>query len=128
MDKQGLSTEENNAIPIWRDADGVAHYDVPGALSFLTIAERLLIARLSVTVPIHHLSHGGVASSGHVATFPKPVGPMAAVLPRPPSEVTIARARSGAPSGGAKKQNRLYAARPSRVLEALYWLKEHNPY
>ena len=33
MDKQGLFTEENNAIPIWRGAAGVAHYDVPGALS-----------------------------------------------------------------------------------------------
>ena len=38
LDKQCLFTEENNASPIWRDADGVAHYDVPGALSCLTLA------------------------------------------------------------------------------------------
>ena len=86
-------------------------YDIPGVLANLTLAEKLLIARLSVTVTIHHLAHGGVASTGHVTTFPKPVEPMAAVLPRLPSEVTIVRAGRGAASGDAKKQSRLYTVR-----------------
>ena len=69
---------------------------MPDALTALALAEKLLIARLSVTVTIHHLAHGGVASTGHVATFPKPVESMAAALPRLPYEVTIVRARRGA--------------------------------
>ena len=66
-DKQGIYTEKNNALPTWRGADGETRYDVPVALTDLTLAEKLLIARLSVTVTIHHLSHGGVASTGHVS-------------------------------------------------------------
>ena len=94
----------------------------------MTLDEAILIARLSVTATIHHLSHGGVASSAHVATSPNPVDPMADVLQRPPSEVSIVRIRRGASAGDAKTLNRLYDVRPSRVLAALYWLNDHNPY
>ena len=94
-DKQWIYTEENNALPIWRGADGETHYDAPAALADLTLSEKLLIARLSATVAIHRLAHGGVASPGHVATSPKPVDPMAAALPRLPSDVAIIRVRRG---------------------------------
>ena len=122
-DNHGIFTEKNNAIPARRDAHGMVRYDTPCALAGLTLAEKLLIARLSVTVAIHRLAHGGVASAGRVATFPKPVGPMAEVLPRLPSDVTIARARRGATSGDAKKQSRMYTARRKKAMGALYWLK-----
>ena len=92
----GLCTENNNAIPVWRDAAGGKHYDAPEAPKCLTLSEKLLIARLSAAVTIHHLEHGGVASAGRVATFPKPAEPIADVLPRLPSEVTLARVRRGA--------------------------------
>ena len=106
---------------------GGKHYDVPVAPAGLTLAEELLIARLSVTVAIHLLSHGGVASTGHVATFPKPVESMAAVLPRVPSDVAIIRVRRGAAASADKKQIRLYTVRRRKVMDALHWLKEHNP-
>ena len=80
----GLLTEKNSAAPVWRDASGGKHYDDPDVLKCLTLAEKLLIARLSVAVTIHHLAHGGVASAGHVATSPKPVEAMAAVPPKTP--------------------------------------------
>ena len=127
-DKQVIYTYKNNAPPTWRDADGGKHYDVPVALSDLTIAEKLLIARLSATVTIQHLSHGGVASTGYVATFPKPVEPMAAVLPRLPSDVAIIRVRRGAAASADKKQNRLYTARRGKGADAIRWRKERNPY
>ena len=60
---------------------GVARFDLPAALADLAPSEKLLIARLSVTVAIHRLAHGGVASTGRVATFPKPVERMAVVSP-----------------------------------------------
>ena len=77
---------------------------------------------------IHHLSHGGVDSAGHVATFPKPVGSMAAVLPRLPADVTIIRAMRGSAGSAAKKKNRLYTVRRKKVMDAPHWLKENNPY
>ena len=120
-EKQGIYTEENNAPPTWRGADGRARYDVPVALTDLTIAEKLIIARLSVTVAIHRLAHGGVSSTGHVATFPEPAEPMAAVLPRLPADVAIIRVRRGAAASSSKKQNRLYTVRRKKAMDALRW-------
>ena len=106
----------------------MARYAVPVALADLAIAENLLIARLSVTVTIHRLAHGVVSSAGHVATFPKPADPMAAVLPRLPSDVPIIRVRRGAAASDAKKQNRLYTVRRKKAMDAPQWLKDNNPY
>ena len=69
-----------------------------------------------------------MASAGHVETPPKPFVPMAAVLSRIPSGVKISRVRRGANVRAASKQNRLYAVRASKVIDALRWLKTHNPY
>ena len=107
---------------------GVARYDLPSAPADIALAGKLLIARLSVTVTIHHLAHGGAASAGRVATFPKPVELMEAALPRFPAGVTTVRARRGAKAGLASKKNGLYAVRREKVLDAMRWLKGHNPY
>ena len=53
---------------------------------------------------------------------------MAEVLPRFPADVTIVRARRGAASGDAKKQNRLYAVRRKKVMGSTQWLMEKNHY
>ena len=127
-DKAGLFTEKNNAIPVWRDASGAKHHDAPDVPKCLTLAEKLLIARLSVAAAIHRLAHGGVASAGHVATFPNPAEPMAAVLPSLPSGVTFVRVRRGATARADARQNRLYTVRASKGIDALRWLKTHNAY
>ena len=127
-DNQGVFTEKNNAPPTWRGAVGETRYDAPVAIADLTPAEKRPIARLSVTVAIHHLAHGGVATTGHASTLPKPVGSMAAALPRSPADVTIIRGRRGAAGSASKKQNRLYAVRRKKVMDAPLLPKEHNPY
>ena len=70
----------------------------------LALAAHLLIERISVTATIHRLSHDAVACAGHVATFPKPVGPMAEVFPRLPPDATIVRLRRGAKDASDKKK------------------------
>ena len=117
-----------NSIPAWRDSAGVLRYDLPSALTDLTMAEKLLMAHLSVTVAIRRLSHGWVESTGRVATFPNPVDPMAEVLPRFPSDATIARVRRGATEGLTRKQNAIYAVHREKVLDALRWALGRNPY
>ena len=92
------------------------------------MVENILIARLSVAVTIHRLAHGGVASAGHVATSPNPVDPIGDVLPRLPSDVAIVRVRRGATAKASVMRKRLYAVRASKVIDALRWLKAHNPY
>ena len=48
-------TVNNEALPIWYDDIGEMQFDVPKELSSLTIAEKLLIARISPYVPIVHI-------------------------------------------------------------------------
>ena len=124
-DKQGIYAEKNNALPTWRGAGGEKRYDAPFAPTDLTLAEKILIARLSVTATIHQLAHGGVASTGQVS---EAGGPMAAVLPRLPADGTVIRVRRGAAASSSKKQNRLYAVRRKKVMCAPHWLNERDPY
>ena len=127
-DKAGLVTEKNNAAPLQIDASGGKRYGAPCVLACLTMEEKILIDRLSAAVTIHHMAHGGVEGAGHVATSPKPVEPMAAVRPRLPSDVTIARVRRGATARAAATKNGIYTVRAAKVIDALRWLKTHNPY
>ena len=53
----------------------MVRFDITGALAWMALTEKLLIARLSVTVKMHRLARGGVASAGDVAAFPNPAGP-----------------------------------------------------
>ena len=81
-DKQGVFYWENNAPPRWSGAEGKARYDFPDASAALTIAEKLLIALLSVTMTIHRHSNGGFSSTGRGAMFPRPVELMAEARPQ----------------------------------------------
>ena len=105
-----------------------ARYDIPDALSALTLPAKLLTERLSVTVAIRRPAHGGVASAGRDSTFPKPVGAAAEVIPRSPSGVTIVCARRGETSGDAEKKSRLYTARREKMTKAIYRSKAENHY
>ena len=113
-DRHWIFTERSNALLTWRDANGVVRCEIPVALADLTFAEKLLIARLSVTVTTHRLAHGGVASTGHVATFPKPIESIAELPPELPPDETIVRVRRGATEGLDRKKNMLYTARRKR--------------
>ena len=121
-------TERNNALPTWRDADGLARYEIPVALTDLTLAGALLILWLSVTATIQHPAHGGVASTGHVASPPKPIDPISAVRPRLPDETIIVSVRRGETEGLTRKKNMLYYERREKVLDAMRWMREHIPY
>ena len=68
---QKIYTWGNKALPTWRGADRAPHYDFPVALAAITLAGRLIKARISATVTVHRLAHGGVACAGHVASFLK---------------------------------------------------------
>ena len=101
-DKQRVRTGGNNALPTWRGAEVEAQYDGRGALADIALSEKLLISRMSATVAMRHLAHGGIACARQFVAFPKPVEQAAGISPRFPSDAPIARARRGATSGGAK--------------------------
>ena len=125
--QKGFRKKKHIAIALRRDASGEAHNDAPSVLPKPTSDAKLLIARLEVCMATHHLAHGGAETNCHFATPPKTMGPMAAGLPRLPSETTIARVRRKTRGGVAGTASRLYAVREANVVGPLNWSEPHNP-
>ena len=67
-------TCENQAFAIWYTEEGAPQWHVPEVLSRLTIAEQMLIQRLSPYVPVLHIRNGVMGLKGHVCSFPQEIG------------------------------------------------------
>lgn len=55
------------------------------------LTEQKLIARISPSINMHMLKHGGIASSGHCITFPQNINEPAQIFPRFPKEIQLIR-------------------------------------
>ena len=125
-------------LPVWyedgwaRDGNGrlqpvgAIRYDQPPELKDLTLAEKMLISRLRPAMSIQHLHHGGIASKGHVATFPRPIEDVAKILPWLPASVDVIRFKRQLE--GRQDGSRAYLVRHTKLREALRWLKKHNKF
>ena len=56
-------------LPTWKDSTGNLHFGLPPELRDLTEAEKLLISRTDLYVPLHHLRGGQLAVKGHVCAM-----------------------------------------------------------
>ena len=129
---------KNNLHPIWyeisnngsfvRDQNNnkVPRFDIPLELKRLSMAEKFLIRRCSNYIPSVHLSNGVFALKGHCVTFPQDISGMCNELPlRKESMVVFIRYL------GNKDTTDVYPktlrVNKQNVLEALFWLKKHNP-
>ncbi len=129
---------KNNLHPVWykvsddgelvRDKDGnkMPHLEIPPELKRLSMAEKVLIRRCSNYVSSVHLSNGVFALKGHCVTFPQDISAMYNKLPlRKETMVVFIRYL------GNKDTCHVYPkslrVKRQNVLEALLWLKKHNP-
>lgn len=120
------NTESNKMLPIWHDDDGTPQYHVPPELSELTVAEVLLIQRVSPLVPIVHIRNGTMGLKGHVCSFQQDVNSVATSLPNLPENVkAVKMVRTYKDADGAM-QIRTYMVNRSRVMRALKWLVNHH--
>lgn len=118
--------DENSMLPAWIDDEGDRHYEIPKELSELTIAEKLLIQRVSPLVPIVHIKNGTLGIKGHVCSFLQDVNEVATKLPRLPTNVkAIKMVRTYAGSDG-KETTKTYMVNRKRVMTALHWLVLHH--
>jgi hypothetical protein len=122
-------TKDNGMLPLWVDEDGVDRMDVPDALACLTIAEKLLIQRISPLVPIVHVKNGTLGIKGHVCSFMQDITEVASTLPKLPKDVTaIKMIRTYMGSDGLPSTTS-YIVNRQRVMNALRWLvKYHRDY
>ena len=79
QDKEHLL--KSNGLPVWYSG-GVPIYTLPECLVGLSIAERLLIQRISPFVPLMHLKSGVMGMTGHCCAFEQDVEGFVNRLPR----------------------------------------------
>jgi hypothetical protein len=75
--------------PIWMDDNGNLQFHVPDVLSCLHEGEKLLIQKVSVYVPLHHLMHGQLGARGHIVSFPQNISEVCDILPRLSEDVRL---------------------------------------
>jgi gamma-glutamylcyclotransferase (GGCT)/AIG2-like uncharacterized protein YtfP len=85
-----LFGHENKALPTWIK-DNEVIFDLPKELSHHTMAEKLLIQRVSPLVPVIHIKNGILGVQGHIVSFFQDVSSITTILPRLPSEVSIVK-------------------------------------
>jgi hypothetical protein len=89
----------------------------------------MLIQRISPFVPLHHIKNGVMGLRGHVCAFEQDINEFICTLPRAVNDVSLIRVVKSlqAEIGSTVGTDRTYFIRKSKVLDALFWLKQHNP-
>ena len=117
---------KNSMLPVWYDMEGKQHNEIPPELSCLTIAEILLIQRVSPLVPIVHIRNGTMGLQGHVCSFMQDINAVASSLPNLPSNVKAVKMVRTYKAANGDIETRTYMVNRERVMRALYWLVEHH--
>ena len=129
---------KNNLHPAWyevsddgylvRDKYGnkVPHFEIPPELKRLSMAEKFLIQRCFNYVPSVHVSNGVFALKGHCVTFPQDISAICNKLPlRKETMVVFIRYLGNKDTCDVYPKS--LRVKRQNVLEALLWLKKHNP-
>ncbi len=119
-----LFSHENKALPTWT-RDGEIMYDIPKELAYLTMAEKLLIQRVSPLVPVIHIKNGILGVRGHIVSFFQDISSIARVLPRLPSEVSIIKVIRDSKTRYGDELKKAFTVDRRRVMKALLWLKKY---
>jgi len=118
-------SHENKALPTWIK-DNKVMYELPQELSHLTIAEKLLIQRVSPLVPVIHIKNGILGVRGHIVSFFQDISGIAKALPRLPSEVSMVKVIRDSRTRCGNQIKKAFMVDKRRVLSALLWLKKNN--
>ena len=128
----------NNLHPVWYEVDEEgAHaldsdgrkkpvFEVPDELACLSMAEKLLIRRCANFVPSIHMKNGVFGLKGHCVTYPQDITEMCNELPQRKETVLTFVRNLGNRNTGAVFPKSLVVNK-NRVMNALWWLKKHNP-
>ena len=118
---------DKKCLPIWKK-DGEPQYHLPQCLIDLTIAEKMLIQRVSPFVPLHHLKQGVFGLKGHVCAFEQKIDEWLTCLPRQHSSVAVLKVMQTvrAEIGSDRASQKAFKVRKRNVLEALQFLKDHS--
>ena len=121
---------DHEMLPVWYHVDDLIlrknpQYEVPNELSSLTDGEILLIQRYSPLVPVFHMSKGNTGMKGHCVCFIQNNDYVCNELPK--KKCNIVKIIKQTEYNGQIQTNHFTINR-NRVLNALYWLKDHHKY
>lgn len=125
-DDKGSCTDGNVMLPTWENDDGILQYHIPDELSGLTIAEILIIQRVSPLVPLVHIRNGTLGIKGHVCSFVQDINDIATKLPRLPKDVTAVKVVRSYKGNDGIDAIKTYTIRREKVMRALYWLVRYH--
>lgn len=117
---------DNIMLPTWTSDDGTVQYHVPPELENLTVAETLLIQRVSPLVPLVHIRNGTLGMKGHVCSFMQDVNNVATRLPNLPKDVKAVKMIRSFTDCRGVDQVKVFMVNKGRVLKALHWLIKHH--
>ena len=122
----------NDGLPVWYmhgDVRNRPNYHLPPELKNLSLAEKMLIQRVSPFVPLQHIKNGVMGLKGHVCAFEQNIDGFVSQLPRPIEEIDIIRVEQliRTEIGSEHFHRKAFKVSRSKVVTALYWLKTHNP-
>ena len=119
------NTNETILDPIWINSEGKHCYNIPEELQHLTLAEKLLIQKNAVLMPVVHMYKGRIGIRGHTVMFEKDMQDLCQELPRKKVDVVwILKEYENVTTG--QIQCDYFKVRKKKVLEALIWLKKHH--
>ena len=129
---QRCSGSEHAAL-MWSAANRMDPGEVPPALQSLTEAERMLIARATPIMKVHVAPKGQLRYTGHTLFLEQRIERIASKLPRAPADcpVLVMHRRPACPANDgdpATEPGLKVRVRRERVLQALLWLRNNNPY
>jgi len=101
-------------------------FDLPKELVHLTMAEKLLIQRVSPLVPVIHIKNGILGVRGHIVSFFQDISSITTILPRLPSEVSIVKVIHASQTRCGNELRKTFIVDRERLLKALLWLKKYN--
>jgi len=101
-------------------------FGLPKELSHLTMAEKLLIQRVSPLVPVIHIKNGILGVRGHIVSFFQDISSITTILPRLPSEVSIVKVIHASQTRCGNELRKTFIVDRERLLKALLWLKKYN--
>ena len=92
--KDPLYYLKENGLPVWYENGSISNepkFHIAPELKNLTIAEKLLIQRISPFVPMEHIKNGVFGLRGHVCAFEQDIDFFAAKLPKDKDDVEMIR-------------------------------------
>ena len=109
----------------WGDFNSMDPRAVPPELQDLTEVEEMLIARVAAIMKVEVLKGGTTAARGHCIAFTQNNQFLVDELPRLPREVSYVFVRR---CNGDRTESSKFKVHRARVLGALRWLKQNNPF